>query len=108
VQAQKLDVEFMVKSKARKAARLGLRVALQHAAQQQLALKEKNKSPSSAMRISWAFDKLVWSMICDGESFAEAEINNMVCPHLSFLCFALVPKCVAGARNILDFPLTDD
>jgi hypothetical protein len=60
-------------------------VALQLAAQQQLMVKEKNKGPSAAMRISWVFDKLVWSMLCDGEVFAEAEINNMVCCFFLFL-----------------------
>jgi hypothetical protein len=60
------------------AAQLALRVALQHAAQQQLMVKEQNRSPSAAMRISWACDKIVWSMICEGKSFAEVEINKMI------------------------------
>jgi hypothetical protein len=77
-QARKLELEFAVKCKARMAAQLALRVALQHAAQQQLMVKEQNRSPSAAMRISWACDKIVWSMICEGKSFAEVEINKMV------------------------------
>lgn len=40
--------------------------------------KEKNKSPSYAMRISVQINKVVWSMLVDGKSFAEAEINEMV------------------------------
>jgi hypothetical protein len=76
--ARKLELEFAVKCKARMAAQLALRVALQHAAQQQLMVKEQNRSPSAAMRISWACDKIVWSMICEGKSFAEVEINKMV------------------------------
>jgi len=40
--------------------------------------KEKNKSPSYAMRISLQINKVVWSMLVDGKSFAEAEINDMV------------------------------
>ena len=40
--------------------------------------KEKNKSPSFAMRISWVIDKVVWTMFSDGKDFIEAEISNMV------------------------------
>ncbi|KAG0631787.1 hypothetical protein M758_1G279100 [Ceratodon purpureus] len=74
----KLEAELGVKNKAVKLERKALRKALQGAAQQQLMVKEKNKTPSAAMRISWVFTKLAWQMLCDGESFADAEINNMV------------------------------
>jgi hypothetical protein len=53
-------------------------LALQKAAQLRLTEKEKNKSPSYAMRISLQIKKVVWSMLVDGKSFAEAEINDMV------------------------------
>ena len=53
-------------------------MALQKAAQLRLMEKEKNKSPSCAMRISLQINKVVWSMLVDGKSFAEAEINDMV------------------------------
>lgn len=51
---------------------------MQKAAQLRLMEKEKNKSPSCAMRISTRINKVVWSMLADGKSFAEAEINDMV------------------------------
>ena len=51
---------------------------MQKAAQQRLMEKEKNKSPSYAMRISMQINKVVWSMLLDGKSFAEIEINDMV------------------------------
>lgn len=53
-------------------------MALQKAAQLRLMEKEKNKGPSYAMRISLKIDKVVWSMLVDGKSFAEAELNDMV------------------------------
>jgi hypothetical protein len=40
--------------------------------------KEKNKTPSCAMRISMKISKVVWSMLADGNTFAEAEISDMV------------------------------
>lgn len=64
--------------KSRKAASMSLRAALQKAAQLRLMEKEKNKSPSYAMRISLQITKVVWSMLVDGKSFAEAEINDMI------------------------------
>lgn len=64
--------------KSRKTASASLRMALQKAAQIRLMEKEKNKSPSYAMRISLKIDKVVWSMLVDGKSFAEAELNDMV------------------------------
>ncbi|RZC51991.1 hypothetical protein C5167_020418 [Papaver somniferum] len=64
--------------KSRKAASAALRDALQKAAQLRLMEKEKNKSPSYAMRISLKINKVVWGMLADGKPFAEAEINNMI------------------------------
>lgn len=66
------------KRQSKKAASASLRIALQKAAQLRLLEKEKNKSPSFAMRISLKINKVVWSMLLDGKSFAETEINNMV------------------------------
>ncbi|KAK7275853.1 hypothetical protein RIF29_16979 [Crotalaria pallida] len=63
---------------SRKEAYASLRVALHKAAQIRLMEKEKNKSPSYAMRISLQINKVVWSMLVDGKSFAEAEINDMI------------------------------
>ena len=85
-----MEAELGVKNKAVKLERKALRKALQGAAQQQLMVKEKNKTPSAAMRISWVFTKLAWQMLCDGESFADAEINNMVCLVASIFMF-IVP-----------------
>ncbi|KAG2540710.1 protein ABERRANT POLLEN TRANSMISSION 1 isoform X2 [Panicum virgatum] len=62
----------------RKEAYSTLRIAMQKAAQLRLAEKEKNKSPSCAMRVSTRINKIVWSMLADGKSFAEAEINDMI------------------------------
>ncbi|KAJ4962833.1 hypothetical protein NE237_022772 [Protea cynaroides] len=74
---QGLKKELGNRQKSRKAASASLRMALQKAAQMRLMEKEKNKSPSCAMRISLKIIKVVWSMLQDGKSFAEAEINNM-------------------------------
>lgn len=62
----------------RKEAYSVLRTAMQKAAQLRLMEKEKNKSPSFAMRISVRIKKIVWTMLADGKSFSEAEINDMV------------------------------
>lgn len=98
-QARRLEAgEFAVRKTAKRIERKALRKALQGAAQQQLMVKEKNKTPSAAMRISWVFTKLVWSMLCDGESFAEAEIKSMVCC-LSSCPFLVV--CVTTIFTIL-------
>ncbi|KAF6160647.1 hypothetical protein GIB67_019587 [Kingdonia uniflora] len=75
---QGLKKELVNTQKSRKAASVSLRMALQKAAQLRLTEKEKNKSPSYAMRISLKINKVVWGMLADGKSFAEAEINNMV------------------------------
>ncbi|KAJ1294163.1 hypothetical protein BS78_01G124900 [Paspalum vaginatum] len=64
--------------KSRRSASSALRKALQNAAQLRLTEKEKNKTPSCAMRISMKISKVVWSMLADGNTFAEAEINDMV------------------------------
>jgi len=77
-QVQGLKRELLSAQKSRKAAAVALRLALQKAAQLRLAEKEMNKSPSYAMRISLEINKVVWSMLVDGKSFAEAEINDMV------------------------------
>ncbi|KAM3395969.1 hypothetical protein P3S68_004975 [Capsicum galapagoense] len=75
---QRLKKEMVNAQKSRKAASASLRMALQKAAQLRLMEKEKNKSPSCAMRISLQINKVVWSMLVDGRSFAEAEINDMI------------------------------
>lgn len=62
----------------RKTATASLRMALHNAAQLILMEKEKNKSPSCAMRISVQVSKVIWSMLADGKCFVEAEINDMV------------------------------
>ncbi|KAH7846573.1 hypothetical protein Vadar_015665 [Vaccinium darrowii] len=74
----RLKKELGNAKKLRKAASASLRMALQKAAQLRLMEKEKNKTPSSAMRISMQMNKVVWSMLADGKSFAEAEINDMI------------------------------
>lgn len=78
IQVQGLKRDFVNAQKSRKAASASLRMALQKAAQLRLMEKEKNKSPSYAMRISLQIHKVVWSMLVDGKAFAEAEINDMV------------------------------
>lgn len=78
VQVQALKKELVSIRKSRKAASSELRGALQLAAQARLMEKEKNKSPSCAMRISMRINKVVWSMLADGKTFAETEINDMV------------------------------
>lgn len=75
---QKLKNELGNVRKSRKEASATLRIALQKAAELRLMEKEKNKSPSYAMRISVQIDKVVWSMLVDGKTFAEAEINEMI------------------------------
>jgi len=77
-QVQELEKELVNAKKFRKEAYASLRVAMHKAAQQRLMEKEKNKSPSYAMRISMQINKVVWSMILDGKPFAEVEINDMV------------------------------
>lgn len=76
-QVQGLIQELGCIQKSRKTASGGLRLALQKAAQTRL-MEEKNKGPSCAMRISVKINKVVWSMLADGKTFAEAEINDMV------------------------------
>ncbi|MED6130808.1 hypothetical protein PIB30_004229 [Stylosanthes scabra] len=75
---QGLKRELVSAQKGRRDASASLRMALQKAAQLRLMEKEKNKSPSYAMRISLQINKVVWSMLVDGKSFAEAEINDMI------------------------------
>ena len=76
---QRLNKELVDAKKSRKEASASLRVTLKEAAQIRLQEKEKNKSPSYAMRISMQMTKVVWGMLVDGKTFAEAEINDMVC-----------------------------
>ncbi|XP_015690856.2 protein ABERRANT POLLEN TRANSMISSION 1-like isoform X2 [Oryza brachyantha] len=73
-----LKKELVNVRNGRKEASSLLRVAMQKAAQLRLMEKEKNKSPSFAMRVSMKINKVVWSMLADGKSFAEAEINDMI------------------------------
>ncbi|XP_042416673.1 LOW QUALITY PROTEIN: protein SABRE-like [Zingiber officinale] len=75
---QGLNKDLVSIQKSRKEASSALRRALQKAAQLRLMEKEKNKSPSCAMRISMRINKVVWTMLADGKSFAEAEINEMM------------------------------
>ncbi|GAB2289692.1 hypothetical protein Dimus_024000 [Dionaea muscipula] len=75
---QRLGFQLGSVRKSRKNASASLRMALQKAAQLRLTEKEKNKSPSYAMRISLQINKVVWSMLVDGKAFAEAEINDMI------------------------------
>ncbi|THG07272.1 hypothetical protein TEA_001862 [Camellia sinensis var. sinensis] len=75
---QRLKNELGNAKKSRKAASASLRLALQKAAQLRLMEKERNRTPSCAMRISMQINKVVWSMLADGKSFAEAEINDMI------------------------------
>ncbi|KAK7321272.1 hypothetical protein VNO77_31753 [Canavalia gladiata] len=75
---QGLKRELVNAQKSRKEAHASLRMAMHEAAQARLMEKEKNKSPSCAMRISLQINKVVWSMLIDGKSFAEAEINDMI------------------------------
>lgn len=75
---KKLRIELGNVQKSRKAAIVSLRTTLQKAAEQLLAEKEKNKSPSYAMRVSLQINKVAWTMHVDGKSFAESEINDMV------------------------------
>ncbi|CAH2061505.1 unnamed protein product [Thlaspi arvense] len=63
---------------SRKTAYTALRVSVKNAAELRLLEKDKNKRPSSAMRISLQINKVVWSMLLDGKTFAEVEIDNMV------------------------------
>lgn len=74
-----LNKDFEKLKTSRKEGSSKLREALQKAAQPHLAEKEKNKVLSCAMRISMKISKVVWSMLADGNTFAEAEINDMVC-----------------------------
>uniref|UniRef100_A0A0E0E3G3 FMP27/BLTP2/Hobbit GFWDK motif-containing RBG unit domain-containing protein n=1 Tax=Oryza meridionalis TaxID=40149 RepID=A0A0E0E3G3_9ORYZ len=73
-----LKKELVNVRNGRKEASSMLRVAMHKAAQARLMEKEKNKSPSFAMRVSLKINKVVWSMLADGKSFAEAEINDMI------------------------------
>ncbi|XP_042988908.1 protein SABRE isoform X2 [Carya illinoinensis] len=75
---QGLKRDLVNAQKLRKTASASLRMAMQKTAQLRLMEKEKNKGPSYAMRISVQINKVVWSMLVDGKSFAEAELNDMI------------------------------
>ncbi|KAK2394597.1 protein SABRE [Trifolium repens] len=75
---QGLKRELVTAQKSKKEAQASLRMAMQKAAQVHLMEKEKNKSPSFAMRIFLQINKVVWSMLLDGKPFAEVEINDMI------------------------------
>lgn len=76
---ERLNKELVNAKKSKKDASASLRVTLKEAAQIRLMEKEKNKSPSYAMRISMQINKVVWGMLVDGKTFAEAEISDLVC-----------------------------
>uniref|UniRef100_A0A0D9VXG2 FMP27/BLTP2/Hobbit GFWDK motif-containing RBG unit domain-containing protein n=1 Tax=Leersia perrieri TaxID=77586 RepID=A0A0D9VXG2_9ORYZ len=76
---ERLKRDLVNLKESRKSASSTLRKALQKAAHLRLMEKEKNKTPSCAKRISMEISKVVWSMIADGNTFAEAEISEMVC-----------------------------
>ncbi|XP_038996632.1 protein SABRE-like [Hibiscus syriacus] len=75
---QGLKEELADVKKLRKEATAALRVTMQKAAQQRLMEKEKNKSPSCAMRVSVHTTKVAWSMLMDGKPFAEVEMNDLI------------------------------
>lgn len=75
---KRLKKELVNVRNGRKEAYSLLRSAMQKAAQVRLMEKEKNKSPSCAMRVSMRINKVVWSMLADGKSFSEAEINDII------------------------------
>ncbi|XP_027353731.1 protein SABRE isoform X2 [Abrus precatorius] len=100
VLVQGLKRELVIAQKSRKAASASLRMALQKAAQLRLTEKEKNKSPSYAMRISLQINKVVWSMLVDGKSFAEAEINDMDVGVAQFTTkYFVVRNCLPNAKS---------
>ncbi|KAM0879684.1 hypothetical protein ACQ4PT_034073 [Festuca glaucescens] len=75
---KRLKQELLNVLNDRKEAYCMLRSAMQKAAQVRLMEKEKNKSPSCAMRVSMRINKVVWSMLADGKAFSEAEINDII------------------------------
>lgn len=78
VLVQKLRIELVDAHKSRKAAAASLRVVSRKVAQQRLMEKEKNKGPSCAMRLSLQLKKVAWSMLLDGKSISEIEINDLI------------------------------
>ncbi|VVB08413.1 unnamed protein product [Arabis nemorensis] len=73
-----LRKSYLNVQQSRKTAYTTLRISVKNAAELRLLEKDKNKRPSSAMRISLQINKVVWSMLLDGKTFAEVEIDNMV------------------------------
>nr|GMD85005.1 protein SABRE isoform X1 [Ipomoea batatas] len=108
VLVQKLKEELASAKKSRKASSVPLRAALQKAAQIRLMEKEKNKSPSHAMRLYLKINKFAWSMLIDGKSFGEAEINDMIYDYdrdykdvgvAKFtIKFVVIRNCLPGAK----------
>lgn len=101
-QVQGLKKELEKIKKLRKEAYSALKVSMQKAAQLQLLEKEKNKSPSYAMRISVRINQAIWSMLQDGKSIAEVEINDMVSADQ---CFSKSNCLVKKRKKILNLCL---
>eukprot|EP00850_Spirogloea_muscicola_P019602 SM000195S05249 [mRNA] locus=s195:34121:49736:+ [translate_table: standard] len=72
---QRLEIELKARFQGRKAARIEVMSTLQQAAQAQ---QEQAKQASPAMSISLALNRACWTLIADGEAFAEAQINGLM------------------------------
>eukprot|EP00850_Spirogloea_muscicola_P021121 SM000237S08138 [mRNA] locus=s237:43058:57701:- [translate_table: standard] len=72
---QRLEIELRARFQGRKAARIEVMSTLQQAAQAQ---QEQAKQASPAMSISLALNRARWTLIADGEAFAEAQINGLM------------------------------
>ncbi|XP_010545182.1 PREDICTED: protein KINKY POLLEN [Tarenaya hassleriana] len=75
---QGLQKALLSVQQSRNAAYTALHTAVQNAAELRLLEKDKSKKPSSAMRISFQINKVIWSMLLDGKTFTEVEIDNMI------------------------------
>ncbi|KAI3508974.1 hypothetical protein L1887_23997 [Cichorium endivia] len=102
---QKLRKEVVNAQKSRKAAAASLRLVLQKAAEQQRMEKEKekNKGPSCAMRVSLQLKKVAWSMLLDGKSISEIEINDMASHQYSIYDFDRDYKDIGVARFTIKY-----
>ncbi|KAG7533601.1 FMP27 GFWDK domain [Arabidopsis thaliana x Arabidopsis arenosa] len=78
VLVERLRKVYLSVQQSRKTAYTALRTSVKNAAELRLLEKDKNKRPSSAMRISLQINKVIWSMVLDGKTFAEVEIDNMI------------------------------
>jgi phage tail tube protein FII len=78
VLVERLRKAYLSVQQSRKTAYTALRTSVKNAAELRLLEKDKNKRPSSAMRISLQINKVIWSMVLDGKTFAEVEIDNMI------------------------------